>query len=63
MNYKQVCSNCCSEEVARCKWVNVNTGHIYDAESGTVLEWCFNCKEQTSIIEKQVTESLKENML
>ncbi|MBE0662839.1 MAG: hypothetical protein IH597_10240 [Bacteroidales bacterium] len=66
MNYKQVCSDCGSEEVARCKWVNVNTDHIYDADSGTVLEWCFNCNEQTTIVEKPgqlQKEPLKENVL
>lgn len=52
MNYKQVCKTCGSEEVARCKWVNVNTDYIYSADSGTNLEWCFGtCKGETTIIE------------
>lgn len=52
--YKQVCKNCGSEEVARCKWVNVNTEEIYNADSGTTLEWCFGeCKSETTIIDKQ----------
>lgn len=49
----QVCKNCGSEEVARCKWVNVNTDEIYSsADSGTSLEWCFGeCNEQTEIVD------------
>ena len=51
-NYKQVCKECGSEEVARCKWVNVNTEEIYEADSGTTLAWCFGeCKDQTIIID------------
>ena len=51
-NYIQVCSTCGSAEVARCKWVNVNTEDIYDADSGTTLEWCFGeCEGETSIID------------
>lgn len=52
-NYLQVCKECGSEEVARCKWVNVNTEEIYSADSGTTLEWCFNCKSETNIIDKE----------
>jgi len=51
MEDKQVCKYCNSEEVARCKWVNVNTNEIYSEDSGTTLEWCFNCKSETTIIE------------
>jgi hypothetical protein len=51
--YLQVCKDCGSEEVARCKWVNVNTEEIYSADSGTTLEWCFNCKNETNIIDKK----------
>lgn len=51
--YLQICKYCSSEEVARCKWVNVNTEEIYSADSGTTLEWCFNCKSETSIIDKE----------
>jgi len=51
--YLQVCKECGSEEVARCKWVNVNTEEIYSADSGTTLEWCFNCKSETNIIDKE----------
>ncbi len=45
----QVCNHCGSPEVARCKWVNVNDDTIYNADSGTTLEWCMNCKEKTTI--------------
>lgn len=50
-NYKQVCKKCGHEEVARCKWVNVNTNEIYSQESGTTLEWCMDCKDETTIID------------
>jgi hypothetical protein len=51
-NYKQVCKSCGSYEVARCKWVNVNTEEIYSADSGTTLEWCFGkCRGETTIID------------
>jgi hypothetical protein len=63
MSNIQTCSVCGSEEVARCKWVNVNTDHIYSADSGTSLEWCFDCNEQTSIIEKPCSESSKHEAL
>ena len=54
INTKQVCKDCGSEEVARCKWVNVNDEEIYSADSGTTLEWCFGeCKGETNIIEKE----------
>ncbi len=59
MSYIQTCSQCNSEEVARCKWVNVNTDHVYNADSGTTLEWCFSCNEQTSIVEKLCVEEDK----
>lgn len=53
-NFIQVCTHCGSEEVARCKWVNVNSDEIYSADSGTTLEWCFGkCKSETSIIDKE----------
>jgi hypothetical protein len=52
LDYLQVCEDCGSEEVARCKWVNVNTEEIYSADSGNNLEWCFNCKNETNIIDK-----------
>jgi hypothetical protein len=52
MDYIQICKKCNSTEVARCKWVNVNTDKIYDLNSGTTLEWCMNCKEETNIIEE-----------
>jgi hypothetical protein len=48
---KQVCSTCGSQEVARCKWVNVNTEEIYSEDSGTTLEWCFSCEEETNIVD------------
>jgi len=49
--YKEVCASCGSDKVARCKWVDVNTDEIYDADSGTSLEWCFGkCQEETDII-------------
>jgi len=51
--YLQVCKDCGSKEVARCKWVNVNTEEIYSADSGITLEWCFNCKTETNIIDKE----------
>jgi hypothetical protein len=53
LGYLQVCKDCGSEEVARCKWVNVNTEEIYSADSGTTLEWCFDCKSETNIIDKE----------
>ena len=53
LNYLQICKSCGSEEVARCKWVNVNTKEIYSADSGTTLEWCFDCKSETNIINKE----------
>ncbi len=55
--YLQVCKYCSSEEVARCKWVNVNTEEIYSADSGTNLEWCFDCKSETNIIDKKDYET------
>jgi hypothetical protein len=55
--YLQICKSCGSEEVARCKWVNVNTEEIYSADSGTNLEWCFNCKSETNIINKEDYET------
>jgi hypothetical protein len=51
--YLQICKDCGSKEVARCKWVNVNTEEIYSTDSGTNLEWCFNCKSETNIINKE----------
>jgi len=55
--YLQICKDCGSKEVARCKWVNVNTEEIYSADSGTNLEWCFNCKSETNIIDKEDYET------
>ena len=55
--YLQICKDCGSKEVARCKWVNVNTEEIYSAYSGTNLEWCFNCKSETNIINKEDYET------
>jgi hypothetical protein len=55
--YLQICKDCGSKEVARCKWVNVNTEEIYSADSGTNLEWCFNCKSETKIINKEDYET------
>jgi hypothetical protein len=49
--YKQVCKTCGSEEVARCKWVNVNTDEIYSQDSGTNLEWCMDCRDETTIVD------------
>lgn len=63
MSCIEVCSNCGSKEVARCKWVNVNTDQIYDADSGTSLEWCFDCNNQTSIVEKPCGEPSKHEAL
>jgi hypothetical protein len=61
MNYKQVCNTCGSEEVARCKWVNVNTNEVYSAYSGTELEWCFgDCKSETKIIDVEVKMTSEE---
>jgi hypothetical protein len=57
LDYLQVCKSCGSEEVARCKWVNVNTEEVYSADSGTNLEWCFNCKSETNIIDKEDYET------
>jgi Flp pilus assembly secretin CpaC len=52
MEYKQVCKTCGSEEVARCKWVNVNNEYIYGQDSGTTLEWCFGeCRDETTIVD------------
>jgi hypothetical protein len=53
----QICKDCGSKEVARCKWVNVNTEEIYSADSGTTLEWCFDCKSETNIIDKEDYET------
>ena len=55
--YLQICKDCGSKEVARCKWVNVNTEEIYSADSGTTLEWCFDCKSETNIINKKDYET------
>lgn len=46
--YEEYCSKCKSTEVARCKWVNPNTDYIYSQDSGTTLEWCFNCHGETT---------------
>lgn len=48
-SYEEYCSKCKSTEVARCKWVNPNTDYIYSQDSGTTLEWCMTCEEQTTI--------------
>jgi len=54
----QICKKCKSTEVARCKWVNPNTEEVYDADSGTTLEWCFgDCKDETIIVD---TEDIKD---
>lgn len=47
----QICKNCKSREVARCRWVNPNDNTIYhDVDSGTFLEWCMECRDETTII-------------
>ena len=46
--YEEYCPVYQSTEVARCKWVNPNTDYIYSQDSGTTLEWCFNCHEETT---------------
>lgn len=51
--YLQVCDTCGSKEVARCKWVNVNDDTIYSEDSGTTLEWCMDCRNETNIMEEQ----------
>lgn len=57
MNYIQVCEKCGSTEVARCKWVNPNNNHIYqDVDSGTNLDWCMECKNETKIIGKEIED-------
>lgn len=50
--YLQLCKECGSKEVARCKLVNVNTEEIYSNDSGITLEWCFKCKNETNIIDE-----------
>ncbi len=52
MNYKQICYNCGSDQVARLEWVNVNTGEPISGDPGVYTEWCFNCENQTRIIEE-----------
>ena len=52
VNYLQVCKTCGSLEVARCKWVNVNSSYVYSEDSGTTLEWCFDCRDETTIVEQ-----------
>ena len=47
------CKKCGSEEVARCKLVNVNTDEVYDADSGTTLDRCMDCKNDTTIVDIQ----------
>lgn len=47
----ECCEDCGSHKVARLKWVNVNTEELYDEDSGTTLEWCMNCKDETHIVE------------
>lgn len=54
MSYIQECKHCGSQEVARLKWVNVNDDTIYHSESGTSIEWCMECKSETTIIEQTV---------
>lgn len=52
MNYKQVCRDCRSDEVARLEWINVNTGEPYmNADPGVYTVWCFACESETKIIE------------
>lgn len=46
--YEEYCPTCKGIEVARCKWVNPNTDYIYSQDSGTTLEWCFNCHGETT---------------
>jgi len=55
VSYTQICKSCGSENVARLKWVNVNTEQLIegDPETGITTEWCFDCKAETQIIEKE----------
>lgn len=55
---KQQCNKCHSTEVARCKWVNPNDQTIYNADSGTTLEWCFNCQSETTIEESSDKDNI-----
>lgn len=50
----QVCKKCKSEDVMVMRWVNPNTGEISDNQAGTegLVDWCNNCKNETTIIEK-----------
>lgn len=53
MNFILVCKKCGSDEVLREKFVNVNTNKVYeDPETASTLEWCVNCNEETTIVEK-----------
>lgn len=50
MPYEDYCPTCGSTEVARCKWVNTNNNQVYlTIDSGTTLEWCITCNQETEI--------------
>ncbi len=55
-NYKQICKKCRSRNVARLKWVNPNTDEIYNnVYAGIDTEWCMDCRDETTIIDVQIT--------
>ena len=54
-----VCSNCGGEDIESKMWVHINNGTIdYDISNFTEFEdnWCKDCQENTTIIEKHKFE-------
>ncbi len=52
MNYIQICNNCGSDMVAIPEWVNVNTDEPISGDPGVYTKWCFECEDQTKIIDE-----------
>jgi len=54
MENKQVCDYCGSEDVLVMRWINPNTEEIDSMQAGTegLVNWCKNCKEVATLIEK-----------
>lgn len=50
------CHRCGSTRVARLKWVFYETDEQVpnSPETGTNLEWCFGCENQTSVIDRDL---------
>lgn len=49
MNNQCLCEHCCSCQVARPEWVNVNIGERISGDPGVYTKWCFGCEDQINI--------------